>query len=180
MDLLTARLRLRDLVENDAEACNAYERLPEVARYQSKGPRTLAESLAYIREVIGASAVEPRTLFDMAVTMREGGELIGRAGLAVKNAEQREGAIWYVLHPSYQGQGYATEAVRPLIDLAFGRLKLHRVYADIDPRNAPSVEVVKRLGMRMEAHFRENFWCKGEWTDSLIFGLLEREWARRE
>jgi RimJ/RimL family protein N-acetyltransferase len=31
--------------------------------------------------------------------------------------------------------------------------------------------------MKREAHLRENWWLKGEWCDSWIYGLLDREWA---
>jgi RimJ/RimL family protein N-acetyltransferase len=34
--------------------------------------------------------------------------------------------------------------------------------------------------MRQEAHLVENEWFKGEWSDELVFGLLEREWRERD
>jgi RimJ/RimL family protein N-acetyltransferase len=60
----------------------------------------------------------------------------------------------------------------------FGTLDLHRVYVDVDARNRSSLRVAEKLGMRREAHFVENAWVKGEWTDSVIYALLAREWAR--
>ena len=43
-------------------------------------------------------------------------------------------------------------------------------------RNAASARVLERLGMRREAHFVENEWLKGEWTDELVYAMLDREW----
>jgi RimJ/RimL family protein N-acetyltransferase len=83
-----------------------------------------------------------------------------------------------VFDPEMGGQGYATEAAAAMVDLAFNGLGAHRVYARIDARNLASVRLAKRLGLRREAHLRENEWFKGEWTDELIYAVLDREWSR--
>ncbi|MFT3768575.1 MAG: GNAT family protein [Minicystis sp.] len=56
---------------------------------------------------------------------------------------------------------------------------MHRVYADIDPRNGASLRVAEKLGMRREAHLRENLWLKDEWVDSVLYAVLDREWRAR-
>lgn len=54
-----------------------------------------------------------------------------------------------------------------------------RVIAYCDPRNVASERVMLWLGMRREGHMVESMWAKGEWTDDLIYALLEREWRQR-
>ena len=66
-----------------------------------------------------------------------------------------------------------------MLDYAFGVLKLHRVRAELDPRNTGSVALCLRLGMREEAHFVEDMWFKGEWGDTGVYAILDREWAAR-
>jgi RimJ/RimL family protein N-acetyltransferase len=85
--------------------------------------------------------------------------------------------LWYTIHPSYWGQGYATEAAHGLLAFGFGELRLHRIWADCDPANLASVRVLEKLGMRREGHLIENAWIKGAWEDSLIFAILDREWT---
>jgi RimJ/RimL family protein N-acetyltransferase len=85
--------------------------------------------------------------------------------------------IGWTLHPDHGGRGYMTEAARALLRIAFAEIELHRVAADLDPRNASSIALCKRLGMREEAHFVEDAWSKGEWVDTLIYAILDREWA---
>jgi RimJ/RimL family protein N-acetyltransferase len=172
----TERLLLRDLEEADAPAANRYESDPIVVRYTTRDVSTVAESLAYIRNVRAESAQVPRRLYDLAVCERDGERYVGRAGLSVRDPEQREGMLWYVIDRSRWGRGYAVEAALALLGLAFDALGLHRVAVDIDPRNHASLRVAEKLGMRREGHFVENFYCKGEWTDSVILALLEREW----
>ena len=179
MRLTTERLVLRELVEADAEAANAYESDPETVRYSTYAPRSLAESLEYIRDNRRASGLVPRRLYDLAIAPLETERLIGRCGLGVSAQEPREAALWYVIHPAYRGRGLVVEAARALVDFGFRELGLHRVYCDVDSRNAASLRVAEKLGLRKEAHFRANYWCKGEWTDSIIYAVLDEEWAAR-
>jgi RimJ/RimL family protein N-acetyltransferase len=104
------------------------------------------------------------------------GEVIGDVMLRWTSAEHSCGEVGYVFHPAFAGQGYATEAAHAVLHLAFDDMALHRVIARIDARNLTSTRVVARLGMRLEAHLVENERFKGEWSDELDFGLLEREW----
>jgi RimJ/RimL family protein N-acetyltransferase len=56
--------------------------------------------------------------------------------------------------------------------LAFGDLAMHRVFAQLDPRNSASARLCERLGMRREAYFREDIWFKGEWGDTAVYAML--------
>jgi RimJ/RimL family protein N-acetyltransferase len=179
MEIRTDRLRIRELEETDAAACNEYERDAEVVRYQSNGIRSLQESLEYIQRSRKTILASPRLTFDLAVVLPGEDRLIGRAGIHVTDPESREGTIWYVLHPAHWGKGYIVEAMTALVDHGFGELGLHRVTADCDPGNHASARVAEKLGMRREAHFVENAWLKGVWVDSLIYAILDREWKAR-
>ena len=86
----------------------------------------------------------------------------------------RQGEIGWVFDPDHGGQGYATEATSEVVRIAFDELGLHRVWAQLDPRNTASAALAVRLGMRQEAHLREESWFKGEWGDLAIYALLSR------
>lgn len=77
----------------------------------------------------------------------------------------------WVLDPDAGGRGIASEAVTAVIAHAFDR-GLHRVVAQMDARNDASAKLATRVGMTQEAHFRANWWSKGEWTDTLVFAVL--------
>ena len=177
--LETARLVLRELEVEDAAATNLWESDPQVVRYQSVDVQSPEESRAYIEEVRREMAEEPRRLWDLGVERRTDGELVGRVGLRIARPAHREAEIWFVLRRDVWGQGHGTEAVSALLDHAFGVLALHRVFGDCDPRNAASAGLMEKLGMRREAHLRENWWLKGEWCDSLIYAILDHEWSAR-
>ncbi len=176
VELRTARLLLREFVEEDWPALHDVESRPDVARYQSFAPRTAEESHAYVRGAIADAAEEPRRTYDLAVLLATEGRLIGRCGLGRTEAAPREAVLWYTLHPAAWGRGYGTEAARAVIGFGFRQLELHRIWADCDPENTASYRVLEKLGMRREGHLRENAWVDGAWADSLIYAVLEREW----
>ncbi|MBA3450587.1 MAG: GNAT family N-acetyltransferase [Chloroflexia bacterium] len=176
MRLTTERLMLREFAADNWQALHAIESLPEVARYQSFDPRTVAESRAYVQETSQHESDDPRLTYDLAVILRSADRLIGRCGLGITDDDHREAMLWYTLHPDEWGRGFTTEAARAVVDAGFRELRLHRIWADCDPANIASWRVLEKLGMRREGHLRENAWIKGEWVDSLIYAILDREW----
>lgn len=181
--LETARLWLRDLRASDAAALNEMERDPRVTRYVPFEPQTLEQSRAYIEKDLQLQAEVPRPSYDMAIVLRDkrsgsaDGPLIGRCGMGLQRIEHREGMIWYLLNPSHWGQGYAVEAVRAMLEFAFGTLRLHRVWADCDPRNVASCRVAERAGLVLEGRLRDNYFLKGEWCSTSLYAMLESDWA---
>ncbi|GAA1211010.1 GNAT family protein [Rhodoglobus aureus] len=103
--------------------------------------------------------------------------VIGTLYFKIESAEDSNAEIGWALHPNFQGKGYAREAASTWLDLAFDELKLHRVFANLDPRNDDSVRLCCALGMRHEAHHVEDMWFKGAWADTGIYAILDREWA---
>jgi len=104
-------------------------------------------------------------------------ELIGDVVLFFRSEAHQRGELGWVFHPSHTGHGYATEAARGLLELAFQGLGLHRVVARIDARNDASLRLCERLGMRREAHLVRNEWFKGEWSSEIDFAMLHDEWT---
>lgn len=174
----TDRLDLRPFQPGDLAALHAYLSRPDVARYlyseasvEEEGTRG---SLAKKQE--RTALRRAGDVLNLAVVVRETGQLVGDVLLFWTNAQHRQGEIGYVFHPDHGGRGYATEASREMLRLGFVELGLHRIIGRMDVRNTASARVLERLGMRREAHLRENEWVKGEWTDEVIYAMLGREW----
>ena len=174
--LETDRLVLREFLAGDWERMYVIESDPESVRYQSYEPRTPEGCREYMRRCAQDLEDQPRRVYDMAVVLRDADLLIGRCGLKLTGEQPGEAVLWYILDRARWGHGYMPEAARALLEFGFGTLRLHRVWADCDPRNTASIRVREKLGMRREAHLVENAWIKGEWTDSLLHAILDREW----
>jgi RimJ/RimL family protein N-acetyltransferase len=171
MNMVTERLVLRRFTEDDIEAFAGYRSDPRVARYQGwSAPVPLTAAAELVRELAGGDPQQPGW-FQYAIELRATRTLIGDIGVNLhENRMQAE--IGFTLATAYQGQGYATEAVRRVLDHLFGDHGLHRVSAECDARNLASVRLLTRLGFRHEGHRVAHTWLKGEWTDDLLFGLL--------
>ena len=176
-ELATDRLRLRRLERADAARLFAYRSLPEVTRFQTWEPRDEDEVARFIEGLEGIEPGEPGRWFQLGITLRESGELIGDCGLHVPEGRDHETEVGITLAPAFQGRGYATEALGAILTYAFGPLGKHRVYGSVDPANLPSIRLMERAGMRREAHFRNSLWFKGAWADDVIYAMLDEEWG---
>lgn len=175
MELTTARLRLDALRDDDAAALFAYRADPDVSRYQGWLPASLAEVESFIGNQSKLGAPSVGQWFQRAIRRNEDGALIGDLGVCISEDGQAEFGI--TLAPSAQRSGFAREALLVLFGELFGRLDVHRVHASADPRNTASMALLRAVGMRQEAHFRESYRFRGQWVDDAVFGLLAREWA---
>jgi RimJ/RimL family protein N-acetyltransferase len=112
----------------------------------------------------------------LAMERREDKRVIGEALLFNFENERTRAEIGYGLGRPAWGHGYATEAVRPLVDFGFRELGLRRIGAIIDPRNGPSARVLQRLGFSHEGTLRQHTLMRGEVSDTGVYSLLRTEW----
>ena len=84
--------------------------------------------------------------------------------------------ISYTLHPDYWGQGYVPEASRTVIALGFKELGLHKIELTCFGNNVQSQRVAEKFGFTLEARIRDSKDAQGNRCDSLIYGLLKKEW----
>jgi RimJ/RimL family protein N-acetyltransferase len=179
--LPAGRSRLRWLTERDVPALFAIFGNPEVTRYWSHPAYTeeseAADLLARIRDCF-----QRRALFQWGLELAETGAVIGTCTLAELDATHRRAAVGYALGRPFWGRGYMAEALPVLLRFAFDRLRLHRITADVDPRNSPSLRALERLGFRREGYLREHYLVNGETQDGVLFGLLRSEarWMETE
>ena len=174
--LATERLLLRPFVEADFAQLHALNSLPDTVRWLYEEPATEQETRAVLDKRLPMVAIAAEGDSLGLVIADRAGAFLGDANLTLVSELQRLGEIGFVLHPDHQGQGYATEAARELLRIAFEELRLHRVIGRCEARNAASAAVLERLGMRCEAHLVENEWVKGEWQSELVYALLDSEW----
>ena len=173
--LVTPRLRLRWLEDRDLPALFAIYSDPQVTRYTSRPPqRDMAEARRYLDDI--HRWFRERQGFQWGVALPDGDGVVGAVSLFHFDEPQGRAEVGYVLAHAAWGHGYAHEAMRALVGHAFDTLKLRRLEADVDPRNARSIRVMERLGFVREGLLRERWYVAGELQDSLLFGLLARDW----
>jgi RimJ/RimL family protein N-acetyltransferase len=171
----TERLLLRAHRPDDLDALLSYYSDPEVARYLPWEPWSREQGREHLqRRLLRTGIDKPDSALGLVVEHQ--GQVIGDVVMWPCDDTLSRGEVGWAFHPAATGHGYATEAVRALIAIAFGTYLMHRVKAQLDARNTASARLCERVGMTREAHLRQDDWAKGEWTDTLVYGLLASEW----
>lgn len=83
--------------------------------------------------------------------------------------------LGYKFSSEYHHQGYASEAVEKILDIAFTEINLHRICARVQEDNQPSIRLLVGLGFQKEGVCRDYLRIKGVWTDHLQYSLLAPE-----
>jgi RimJ/RimL family protein N-acetyltransferase len=174
--LMTERLLIRPLTPDDLDRHHALFSDPDAVRYLYFGPFDRAAAQDHLERRSVVELPSEGGWINFGVEVQGGGVLIGELAMGFISAGHAHYEVGYVFDAAYEGHGYATEGAAMIVELAFAGLDAHRVSGRLDARNERSARVLERLGMRREAHFLENEFVKGEWTDELVYAVLEPEW----
>jgi ribosomal-protein-alanine N-acetyltransferase len=180
MILTTERLVLREFVVEDWPAVLAYQQKPQYLRYYEWNGRTSEDVQEFVRRQVGQQQVVPRIKFQLVITLKSTGQLIGNCGIRLESAGAHEADIGYELDPDHWGQGYATEAARAMVRFGFTQLHLQRIWAQHVADNHGSGRVLQKLGMQLEGRLRETQFYKGQWWDTVLYAILEHEWQTQQ
>lgn len=175
--LITDRLCLRRFTPQDLIAYGDYHCLPEVYRYLYASPPESEQLANQLSAAIASSLNNDGDTLYYAVTLKESHTLIGEVLLKLANQAALQAEIGYIFNPAYAGKGYATEATAAVLAQGFTEGGFHRVFARLDADNQGSIGIAERLGMRKEAHFRQNDRFNDQWGDELVYALLKQEYV---
>lgn len=169
-----SRVVLRWLTADDVDALHQIFSDPEVARYLAiPRQQSRADTERFLDGI--HEGYRTSTLYQWGV--EHAGRVVGTCTLGGIDWGNRRAEIGFALARAVWGQGLMPGALAVVIDHAFGELGLHRIEADVDPRNSPSLRLLERLGFRREGYLRERYFKDGEIQDSVILGLLRQDRA---
>ncbi|MFJ7786643.1 GNAT family N-acetyltransferase [Streptomyces albidoflavus] len=100
------------------------------------------------------------------ICQRDTGAIVG--GVNINNIVRGSlqcGTLGYTSYASTTGRGYMTEGLGLVLQFAFNQLELHRLEANVQPDNTPSLNLVKRLGFQREGYSAAFQFVNGEWRD---------------
>lgn len=179
LPIMTSRLCLRPFESGDCEAVARYHILPAVQRYLER-PTRYADDVSIAVDLMRKQVQlhRPGDALTLAMVRKGDDMLVGQVSLKWSDATSGQGEVRFAIDPAHSGKGYLTEALTAIFDLAFGHFRVHRLMVRCDGRSHHSSRLMQRLGMRLEAHYREHALFQGEWDEELHFALLDREWVR--
>ncbi|GIO23823.1 GNAT family N-acetyltransferase [Oceanobacillus sp. J11TS1] len=172
MEFRTERLFIRPFKSGDLQDVFHIYNNDDICKYLLHDKWTDENMQERFREKLDNHALSRDTSLSLAVV--HDNRVIG--DLSVWYTEMKDTVeIGYSFSKEAKGKGYATEAVGNLVKKLFTDFNVHRIQANLDARNEASQKLCERIGMRKEAHFIKDFWNKGEWTDSIVYGMLYSE-----
>jgi len=175
MELLTeldlGDLRLRALTTKDApllvEATRA-ESAPALWGPRPAGPYSLEDARSALQEW------DPQRHRQVSVGVLQGARLVAALGLMPDGPQSAELAYW--VRPEYRRRGIALRSVQALTTWAHDHAGCSRIWLEIDPDNAPSLQLARRAGYRLEQRLPRHCraWTSDDpdhdtWHDCLIW-----------
>ncbi len=177
--LETADLVLRKPAGKDAKDIFRYASDPEVARYVLWEPhRSISETKSFIRYL--RSRIRSGYPSSWVVVLKETGSVIGTIGFIWCSEENRSAELGYSFSREYWNHGYATQALKSVIDASFTSLPLNRLEAQHDLRNPASGRVMEKCGLRQEGILRNRIVNKGEYIDVALYAILRSDWENAQ
>jgi [ribosomal protein S5]-alanine N-acetyltransferase len=174
----TRRLWIRPMRRTDVAALMPVNGNPEAVRFMPQPAwTTLADGDAWMNGMLAQQ--ERGDSFSFVISRRIDGSIIGSCFVFHQVPESARAEIGYGLSPAHWGRGYALEAMHALIPRIFTSLRLRRIEAEVDPRNAPSIGLLERLGFVQEGLLRERWNIRDEVADARLYGLLQKDWLAR-
>lgn len=183
IDRTAGRLRLRPLELGDEEEFTrvVLSSREAWAPWLPASHRALTMAERFKRELDRAErGLSAGTHLRLAAFL-EGGELVGFFALneVVRGVFDSAHASWQVA-AGRMGEGIGTDGVRGLLTIAFDEepegIGLHRVQANIMPRNGPSLRVAEKVGFRREGLAERYLRIAGAWEDHVMLALTREEW----
>jgi len=179
--LSTKRLQLREIVASDAPALLAIHGDRETMKWFGTDPVADLEAAEKVIAGFASMRLLPSPGVRWGIVHADpgrGSSLLGTCGVFRWNRGWRTCLTGYELARHAQGQGYMREALRAIYAWAFETMAIERIEAQVHPRNAPSLALLKTLGFVEEGLLREAGLWLGERRDLVQLGLLKREFVR--
>jgi len=173
--LVGERVSLRRPTKRDLEEFTALNRASVRLHRGLASPPTNAEEFA---RYLNRSRRQDCACF--LICLAEGGSIVGSINLSQMFLGGFQNAyLGYYVGAQYSRRGYMTEAIELMLRYAFEDLKLHRLEANIQPHNAASIGLVKRVGFVREGYSRRYLKVCGRWRDHERWAIIAEDWRTR-
>ena len=170
MFIQTERLNIRPFIASDLDDIYAYMSDEETSYYIEQGCLDRQATEQFLHDNLSSSAK------CYALELNDSDKVVGHVEFYPCFGEHTYEIGW-IIHPSFQRQGYAFEATNSLITKGFEELAIHRIIATCQPDNHASYRLMEKLGMVREGHFIK---CipkpNGVWWDEYAYAILKEDY----
>jgi len=170
--LIGKKIYLRGLEEQDLENLRKWLCDSEITKLLFQGERPL--NLDHMKQEFQTKINDDSEIV-FAIMTKSNNKHIGWAGIYDINRSSRNAEVrFFIGDKKYWKMGLATDAVSLLIDYAFNKLNLHRIFGGSNIENKGSVKVFKKLKFKQEGIIKEGHFRNGKYYDLVTFGLINK------
>ena len=124
------------------------------------------------------ASYEKSDYYRWTIALKDTDISIGQIAFYSIDSDNLRADIEYCIGKGFWGNGYATEALRAVIDFGFGKIGLNRIQGYHTNKNPESGSVMKKSGMSYEGTLKQNFIDNGSFQDSILYAILKHEWIK--
>ncbi len=169
--LETRRLRLRKPEPGDIDENFRYRSDAAFMKYIPHRFATCRQDVEQTFDLM-LERIERNESINWSITRKEDGRFLGLIGFVRIMVDQHRAEVGYLLHTPWQGQGFLHEALREVVNYAFGVIGLHSIEAVVNCQNIPSQRVLEKMGFSRDAFFRDYLHHQGAYVDAYVYSLL--------
>ena len=175
---ITHRLKIRNLRQSDLDDFYQYRSNPEITRYQGFDTFDRKQSQVFLEAHSNKLRLTPGEWVQYGIEHIGAAQLVGDCALYLQMADSRIAEIGITISHLHQRKGYAKEAMQGLINYLFREKGVHRIVETVDAENIASIQMLKSLCFRQEAHFIESIFFKGRWGSEYQYAILKKDWEQ--
>jgi [ribosomal protein S5]-alanine N-acetyltransferase len=173
--LLTSRLILRELHDEDLDSFIDIFSRDEVTRYYGRDVVTSSEEANDLLQKMKSGFLEKRGI-RWGIEARDTKQLIGTIGYHLWSPLHKRAEVGYELHPDYWNKGYATEAIKTALSYGFQEMDLNRISAIVYFENQASNRLLEKIGFQKEGIKREYMLQGNQFHDTYFYSLLKSDY----
>jgi RimJ/RimL family protein N-acetyltransferase len=122
-------------------------------------------------------AAQGRDTYHFAICLRENGQAIGTIGLHDVDTKHGAAEVGIAIgDPELWGQGLGSDAMRAMLDFAFGTLRLERIRLQVYAFNERARRSYEKVGFVLEGTQRSALYRNGRRHDVHLMSVLRSEW----
>lgn len=173
-NIITERLLLREITEQDAESIYKLLSKPEVIKYDTfelfTDIKQAEDLIKYFSEKFRGN-----TAIFWGISLKNQSEITGFCKCEIEIPKIRAD-FGYDLRPEYWNRGIMTEALGAVINFTFNKLEINRIEASVSNENNPSIRVLEKLGFVKEGVLRKRSYWGGRCHDMVMMSILRNEY----
>ncbi|MBS4211800.1 MULTISPECIES: GNAT family N-acetyltransferase [Neobacillus] len=177
--LETKRLQLIKLTHRHVDSLFEIFSRDEVTRFYGTDRFTLPAEAMKLIDLFQKNYQDKRGI-RWGIKLKENQKIIGTIGLNNLQLKNKRAEIGYELNPAYWRKGYATEAIREVLQFSFTQMDLYRIGAIVYPENVASVNLLQKMGFTKEGILRGYMHQSNHIHDTYVLSILKPEWEKSQ